>query len=147
MPIHPISAVKLDSIDNLLGLFRCFQSFLPERLKLLPFLGKAPIEELDQVEAETVNHPAHQSHGEVDAVAHEQDQQAQQQSHAARLEGGCGQPVESLCEFDRRQSQSEQTQVAQSVAKRLGESSDPFEPVHGSAKQLGWSQTEWPLPG
>src|SRR5262249_41840592 len=57
------------------------------------------------------------------------------------------QPVESLSEFDRGQPESEQSQVAQHVAKRLGESREPLEPIQESAKQLGRSQAEWALAG
>src|SRR5216684_7636771 len=94
-----------------------------------------------------MHNPAHDSHGEVDAVAHEYDQETEQYPRASGREGGRGQAIESLREFDRGQPEGEQSQVAQDIAKGLGESGDPFEPIHQSAKHILQCQVEWALAG
>src|SRR5207245_6946117 len=76
-----------------------------------------------------------------------QYQKAEQHPRASGSEGGRGQVVESFREFDRGQPEGEQAQVAEDIAKGLGESGDPFEPIHESAKHIGQGQTEWALAG
>ena len=52
--------------------------FFHQRFKALTFFGKAPIEELDHIEAQRMHDAAHDSHREIDRVANEQDQDAQE---------------------------------------------------------------------
>src|SRR6266436_2077954 len=75
MPIHPRSK-RIFSME--VSLFVRFDGLLLEGPKCFPFFRKAPLEELDQVEAQPVYDSAQDSHAEVDAVTHEQYQQAEQ---------------------------------------------------------------------
>src|SRR4249920_1331142 len=116
--------------------------FLRQRLKALTFFGKTPIKKLDQVEAQGMHHSAHNPHGEVDGMANEQDQHAQQHTYAFGLERGHSQVVEDLRQFDRSQPQGEQSQVAQDIPKRLGKLQQSFQSIHQTAQELFWHQTE-----
>src|SRR5262245_39991334 len=51
------------TFPSMVPLFRCFSGFLLKDPKLLPFFRKAPIEELDQIEAQAMHDPAHNPHG------------------------------------------------------------------------------------
>ena len=82
-----------------------------------------------------MHHSAHDPHGEVDGMANQQDQHAQQHPHAFGREGGRGQVVEDLREFDRSQPQREQPQVAQHIPKRLGKLQQSFQSIHQTAQR------------
>ena len=81
-----------------------------------------------------MHHAAHDPHGEVDGMANEQDQHAQQHTHAFGLEGGRRQVVEDLRQFDRSQPQGEQPQVAQDITKGLGKLQQSFQSIHQAAQ-------------
>ena len=95
MPIHP-SSKRTISIDNL-PYSSAFIAFFSNGLKCLLLLpGRLQLKNSIRLRRRTSTTPLKIPMAEVDAVADEQDQQAEQHPHTSRREGGRGQAVESL---------------------------------------------------